>query len=134
LPHDTVDYADIGLPATTPLEPFDVHSAYGHLYVQANPPAIAPLGEARPNTEVFRLLAAAMGFEPELFQVSDEELARQALNPVGGANGYPAASAFDGITLKRLQANGPVRLNLPAHYAPFAEGNFGTPSGNAELD
>jgi anaerobic selenocysteine-containing dehydrogenase len=74
-----------------------------------------------------------MGFEPELFQVSDEELARQALRPVGGPNGYPTGSAFDGITLERLQANGPIRLNLPADYAPFAQGNFGTPSGKCEL-
>ena len=61
---DTADYADILLPATTQLEHFDIHGAYGHLYVQANNPAIAPLGEAKPNTEVFRLLARAMGFEP----------------------------------------------------------------------
>jgi anaerobic selenocysteine-containing dehydrogenase len=132
-PTDTVDYADIVLPATTQLEHFDVHSAYGHLYVQANNPAIAPLGEAKPNTEVFRRLAAAMGFEPELFQVSDEELARQALRPAGAPNGYPAASAFDGITLERLRANGAVRLSVPTDYAPFAEGNFGTPSGKCEL-
>jgi anaerobic selenocysteine-containing dehydrogenase len=132
-PTDTVDYADIVLPATSQLEHFDVHSAYGHLYVQANNPAIAPLGEAKPNTEVFRLLAAAMRFEPELFQVSDEELARQALRPIGSPNDYPSASAFDGITLDRLQANGPIRLNLPKDYAPFAEGNFGTPSGKCEL-
>jgi anaerobic selenocysteine-containing dehydrogenase len=132
-PTDTVDYADIVLPATTQLEHFDVHSAYGHLYVQANHPAIAPLGEALPNTEVFRRLAAAMGFEPELFQVSDEELARQALQPAANPNGYPAASAFDGITLERLQANGPVRLNVPADFAPFAQGNFGTASGRCEL-
>jgi anaerobic selenocysteine-containing dehydrogenase len=132
-PTDTVDYADIVLPATSQLEHFDVHSAYGHLYVQANNPAIAPLGEAKPNTEVFRLLAAAMGFEPELFQLSDEELARQALRPTGSPNGYPTASAFDGITLEQLQANGPIRLNLPRDYAPFAEGNFGTPSRKCEL-
>jgi anaerobic selenocysteine-containing dehydrogenase len=132
-PTDTVDYADIVLPATSQLEHFDIHSAYGHLYVQANQPAIAPLGEAKPNTDVFRLLAAAMGFEPELFQVSDEELARQALRPAGSPNGYPSASAFDGITLERLQANGAIRLNLPAVFAPFAEGNFGTPSGKCEL-
>ena len=132
-PTDTVDYADIILPATSQLEHFDVHSAYGHLYVQANNPAIAPLGEAQPNTEVFRRLALAMGFEAELFQVSDEELARQALRPAGSPNGYPAASAFDGISLERLQANGPVRLNVPSDYAPFAQGNFGTPSGQCEL-
>ena len=96
-------------------------------------PAIAPLGEAKPNNEVFRLLAAAMGFEPELFEVSDEELARQALRAGGAAERLPAADAFDGITLERLQANGPVRLNLPADCAPFAEGSFGTPSGKCEL-
>jgi anaerobic selenocysteine-containing dehydrogenase len=61
-PTDTVDYADIVLPATSQLEQFDIHNAYGHLYVQASMPAIAPLGESKPNTEVFRLLAAAMGF------------------------------------------------------------------------
>src|SRR5262249_58681359 len=42
---DTADYADILLPATTQLEHFDIHSAYGHLYIQTNEPAIAPLGE-----------------------------------------------------------------------------------------
>jgi anaerobic selenocysteine-containing dehydrogenase len=132
-PTDTVDYADIVLPATSQLEHFDVHSAYGHLYVQANNPAIAPLGEAQPNTEVFRRLASAIGFEPELFQVSDEELARQALRPSGGPNGYLASTAFHGITLERLQVNGPIRLNLPADYAPHAQGHFGTPSGKCEF-
>src|SRR4029079_8132102 len=46
---DTADYADIVLPATTQLEHFDIHNSYGHLYVQSNSAAIAPLGEAKPN-------------------------------------------------------------------------------------
>ena len=54
---DTADYADIVLPATTQLEHFDIHGSYGHLYVQTNEPAIAPLFEAKSNTDVFRLLA-----------------------------------------------------------------------------
>ncbi len=132
-PTDTADYADIVLPATSQLEQFDLHSAYGHFYVQANQQAIEPLGEAKRNTEVFRLLADAMGFEPDIFQVSDEQLAREALSPVGGPNGYPAANAFDGITLDSLLANGPTRLNVPRDWAPFAEGNFGTPSGKCEF-
>src|SRR4029079_7297315 len=70
---DTADYADIVLPATTQLEHFDIHGSYGHLYVQTNEPAIAPLAEAKPNTEVFRLLGRAMRFESELFEVSDEQ-------------------------------------------------------------
>jgi anaerobic selenocysteine-containing dehydrogenase len=129
---DTADYADILLPATTQLEHFDIHGSYGHLYVQVNHPAIAPLGEAKPNTEVFRLLAQAMGFEEELFQVSDEELARQSMRD-GGGYVHPPREAFDSIPFERLMANGPVRLNLPADWAPFAEGGFGTPSGKCEL-
>ncbi|MBN9521166.1 molybdopterin oxidoreductase family protein [bacterium] len=134
---DTADYADILLPATTQLEHFDLHGSYGHLYVQANNAAVAPLGEAKPNTEVFRLLAREMGYEPELFDISDEELARGALGEPGASAfgfGMPqeVAAAFDGITLDDTK-RGPVRLNLPADWAPFAEGNFPTPSGKCEL-
>ena len=66
-PTDTVDFADIVLPATTTLEHFDIHKAYGHLYLSLNRPAIAPLGECKPNTEVFRLLAARMGLDDPAF-------------------------------------------------------------------
>jgi anaerobic selenocysteine-containing dehydrogenase len=132
-PTDTVSYADIALPATTELEHFDIHGSYGHLYVQASERAIAPLGEAKPNTDVFRLLARAMGFEPELFEVSDEELAAEALKPADSPNGFPMARAFDGIDLDRLRSEGPLRLNIPIDYAPFASGGFGTPSGKCEF-
>src|SRR5205814_1735117 len=76
---DTCDYADIVLPATTQLEHYDVHTAYGHLYLMANSPAIAPLGESLPNSEVFRRLAARMGFAEDCFKDSDEDICRQAL-------------------------------------------------------
>jgi anaerobic selenocysteine-containing dehydrogenase len=121
---DTADYADILLPATTQLEHFDIHGSYGHLYVQANNPAIAPLGEAKPNTEVFRLLANEMGFELELFSQSDEELAQMALQSPPVATG--------GLSLASTKA-GPVRLNLPKDWAPFAQGGFGTQSGKCEF-
>jgi anaerobic selenocysteine-containing dehydrogenase len=129
---DTADYADIVLPATTQLEHFDIHGSYGHLYVQTNEPAIAPLHEAKSNNDVFRLLARNMGFEPELFESSDEALATESLRTNGHAK-YPPPQAFVGVSLDRLKREGPVRLNLPANYAPFAEGNFGTPSGKCEL-
>ena len=76
---DTADYADIVLPATTQLEHFDIHGSYGHLFVQTNEAAIEPLFEAKSNNDVFRLLAKKMGFEPELFELSDEDLAKQSL-------------------------------------------------------
>lgn len=127
---DTADYADIVLPATTQLEHFDIHNSYGHLYVQVNRAAIAPLGEAKPNTEVFRLLAKAMGFEDELFTMMDEEIARTAFQ-----HEHPGfhGDSFRGITFDHLMANGPVRLNVPNDWAPFADGKFPTPSGKCEL-
>ena len=76
---DTADYADILLPATTQLEHLDVHRSYGHTYVMLNTPAIQPLGESKPNTEIFRLLAERMGFDEPCFKDSDEDMARQAL-------------------------------------------------------
>ncbi|MSR56562.1 MAG: molybdopterin oxidoreductase family protein [Planctomycetaceae bacterium] len=126
---DTVDYADLVLPATTQLEHFDLHTSYGHHWLQVNRPCIAPFAEARCNTWVFRNLAARLGFEPELFQVSDEALARQALWE--GAETVPPA--LRGITVDRLTNEGPLRLNLPLRYTPFADGNFPTPSGKCEF-
>src|SRR5205814_1751740 len=76
---DTCAYADIVLPATTTFEHEDLYTAYGHLYLQYSEPAIAPVGESKRNTEVFRLLAAKLGFtEPALFE-DDETLMRQSL-------------------------------------------------------
>jgi len=130
---DTADYADIVLPATTQLEHWDVHGAYGHLYVQVNTPAIAPLGEAKPNTEVFRLLARRMNLPPELFAATDEQLIEEALQPPTPKGPLPRPEAFDGITFERLKNEGPIRVNVPKQFTPFAEGNFGTKSGKCEL-
>lgn len=120
---DSADYADILLPATTQLEHVDAHLAYGHLYMMANNAAIAPIGEAKPNTEFFRLLAARMGFDDPCFQESDDELAAQAFD-----KRHERAVHFDWDALKR---KGWQKLNMPE--APFAEGGFPTPSGKCEF-
>ncbi len=122
---DTCDYADIVLPATTQLEQFDVHKSYGHLYVLANNPAIAPQGESKPNAEVFRLLAKGMGFTEPCFSDDDETIARQALGLK-----HPN---MEGITWDSLKEKGWQRLAVPQRWAPFAEGNFPTPSGKCEF-
>ena len=122
---DTADYADILLPATTQLEQLDVHTSYGHLYALANNPSIAPLGEAKPNTEVFRQLAARMGFIEPCFGDTDDDIARQAL-----LYDHPRAA---GITWDELKSRGFQRLAVPEAYAPFAAGGFPTPSGKCEL-
>lgn len=122
---DTADYADIVLPATTQLEHTDVHKSYGHLYVLANNPAIAPVGESLPNSEVFRRLAARMGFEEPCFCDSDEDLCRQALRS--------ASPRMRGIAWDTVKESGWQRLSVPKRFAPFAEGGFPTPSGKCEF-
>ena len=121
---DTADYADILLPATTQLEHFDIHSSYGHLYWMINNPAIAPLGESKPNSEVFRQLAARMGFDDPCFKDGDEALAQSAL---------AAHPDNAGISVEALKEKGWQRLAVPESYAPFAHGNFATPSGKCEF-
>ncbi len=76
---DTADWADYILPATTQLEHWDVHLAYGHHYVTLNRPSIAPLGEALPNTEIFRRLAGRMGMTHDSLRDDDLTLIAQAL-------------------------------------------------------
>ncbi|HET7868312.1 MAG TPA: molybdopterin oxidoreductase family protein [Burkholderiaceae bacterium] len=114
---DTADHADYVLPATTQLEHLDVHTAYGHTDVLINEAAIAPLGEAKPNTQIFRELAQRMGFDDPCFRDTDEQLARQALR---------------GIDFDTLRRDGWVKLPLPE--APFAEGGFPTADGRAQVD
>jgi anaerobic selenocysteine-containing dehydrogenase len=122
---DTADFADIVLPATTTLEHYDIHKSYGHLYVSLSRPAIAAEGESKPNTEVFRLLAARLGLDHPCLRDTDEEMARQALRW-----DHPY---LKGITFDRLEREGSVRLTVPDPFAPFAEGGFPTPSGKCEL-
>ncbi len=122
---DTARHADWVLPATTQLEHLDLMWSWGHEYLALNRPAIAPLGEAVPNTEFFRRLAQRMGFDDPGFFETDEDLARAALS-----SGHPF---LDGITFDRLEADGWARLNLPEDWRPFAEGNFPTPSGKCEF-
>lgn len=119
---DTADFADIVLPATTQLEHLDIHKSYGHTYVMANLPAIEPIGEARPNTEIFRGIARSMGLDEPALYHSDEEVAQAALR-------------WDDPTLdsdwNTLKHAGWVKLKLAD--APFANGGFRTPSGKCEF-
>ena len=114
---DTADYADYILPATTQLEHWDIHPSYGHTDVLLNRPAIAPLGQAKTNSQIFRELAAHMGFDEPCFKDDDETLCRTAFG--------------DKVDFNELLAKGFASLKLPE--APFAEGQFHTPSGKCEF-
>lgn len=132
---DTADYADIVLPATTFFEHKDLQGAYGHYYLQMSNAAIEPLGECRSNVEVFRALAGRMGFEEECFRESVDQMIDTALR---SENPW-----LRGLDRARLEREGHVRLEFEppfsdrcsqfSDFLPFAQGNFGTKSGKAEL-
>jgi anaerobic selenocysteine-containing dehydrogenase len=115
---DTADYADLILPATTQLEHLDIVKPYGHYDMVANNPAIAPLGESKPNTEIFRLFAKAMGFTEPCFEDSDEVIAQ---------------AAVPGWNFNDVRDVGWTRVGAPKGTARFANGGFDTPSGKVEF-
>jgi anaerobic selenocysteine-containing dehydrogenase len=126
--NDSADQADILLPSTTFLEHTDLYFAYGHYHLQLARPALPAPGETKSNVEVFRLLAARMGFDDSCFADSEDDMIRTLLDA-----GHPF---LQGITLERLEREHSVRLNVAPDgepYLPFAQGAFGTPSGKCEF-
>jgi len=116
---DTARHADVILPATTQLEHLDVVFSWGHHYLTWNDPAIEPRGEAVPNTEAFRRIAAALGLEDPCFGDTDEELVEALLEP--------------GPPLPGLRERGWAKIDLGQGPAPHADGGFKTASGKLEL-
>ncbi len=126
---DTARYADIILPATSQLEQIDVHKPYGHLSLQYNARAIAPLGEARSNWDVMRGLAKGMGYQEIWLQDDAELVIREVLTASSASNPLLA-----NVTLEQLQAEGTVPLQIPLdERIPFAHGRYNTPSGKIEF-
>ena len=101
---DTALYADILLPATTQMEHLDLMRAYGHTYLNLCQPAIAPLGESKPNIEVLNLLAKAMGYRDSAFDETAEDIIRGALD-----TNHPY---LDGITYAYLREYGFAKLKI----------------------
>ncbi len=121
---DTARYADIVLPTTTQIEHLDLMNAWGHLYVSLNLPAIEPLGECLPNTEIFRRLASALALDASGLADSDEQMARDLL-----ASGHPW---LDGITYERLQRDGWARLAVPAGWSALADREIPLPPSGVD--
>jgi anaerobic selenocysteine-containing dehydrogenase len=126
---ETARYADIVLPATSQLEQPDLHRAYGHRFVTHNTRAIEPLGEAKSNWDVMRLLAAGMGYEESWLREDSETALRSILAASSASNPY-----LRGITIERLEASGYAELNFEeSGDVPFADLRFPTPSVKVEL-
>jgi anaerobic selenocysteine-containing dehydrogenase len=120
---DTAAHADVVLPATTQLEHEDVVFSWGHHYLTHNEAAIAPRGEAQPNTEIFRRIAAELGLDDPCFAQTDESLLDELL-----------AGAPDSVSVGELRERGFTKIDLGQGPAPHAEGGFSTADGRLSLE
>jgi anaerobic selenocysteine-containing dehydrogenase len=124
---DTASYADILLPASMGAEMEDMILSWGHLYLTYNAKCAESPGEAIPNNEIFRRLAARLGFEEDNFKWTDSECLEHYVDW--------AAPACEGIDLEYLRKHGYARLNVgtPDDRVPHKEGNFPTSTGKCHL-
>ena len=114
---ESMRYCDVVLPAATSFEQHDIYASYGHHWLQRAEPVLPPPGEALPNTEIFRRLAARFGFADECFRDDDHALMRQAMK----LETLPTPEAAMRMTKDS------------APYALFATHRPATPSGKVEL-
>ena len=125
---DTCQYADIVLPADTQLERMDLHAAYGNYYFSFNRPIIKPEGESVCNTELFRRLAAKMGYVTagdNAFTQTDEEMIRELIDP--------ANPLLEGITFEQFEENGWVRASVESERRNYLKNGWPTPSKKVEI-
>lgn len=122
---DTARYADYVFPATSVLESWDVLTSWGTPYLHINQPAIKPVGEAKPNTEFFRLLAREMGFTESYLYEADIDIVKGVLDS--------DHDWMQGITFASLQKTGWAKLRIPEPWMPHREGNFHTKFGKCML-
>lgn len=124
---ESMAYCDIVLPAATHFEYADLYPAYGHHWLQRAEAVIAPIGEALPNTEIFRRLAARFGFDEPCFKASEAELMDDAVDGSDRRLGGMRPSAIPtGKALRMTGADGQPMV-LFENVLPA------TPSGKIEL-
>jgi len=123
---DSMLYADIVLPAASHFEHADLYAAYGQHWLQRAEPVIPPQGEALPNTEIFRRLAARFGFTGPTFEASDAELIDEAVDPDDARLGGVRPSRIPTDQALAMTANG-------EEFTLFGNVFPGTPSGKVEL-
>jgi anaerobic selenocysteine-containing dehydrogenase len=124
---ESMALCDVVLPAATHLEQDDLYAAYGHHWLQRAEAVIAPVGEALPNTEIFRRLAARFGFDEPAFKASDRELMDEAVDAAHPTFAGVRPSAISTRQALRMCAADGRPLALYDTHRPA------TPSGKVEL-
>ncbi len=127
---DSMRYCDVILPAASHFEHSDLYPAYGQQFLQRAEPVIPRVGEALPNTEIFRRLAARFGFDEPIFTATDEDLMADALD-----SGDPR---LRGLAPTGLALDGALKMTVggaeDAEPVLFKNVFPKTPSGKIELD
>ena len=122
---DTARFADVLLPATTFVENYDIARGYGPISLQIVRPAIEPVGEARPNPEVFSDLGHRLGIgEPEEETDTLLRIARRLPPDVGNE-----LLERGSITPPFGGRPDPVRRRLSAHARPEGQSFSGRARG-----
>jgi anaerobic selenocysteine-containing dehydrogenase len=124
---ESIQHCDIALPATTYFECDDLYASYGHHWLQRAEAVIPPVGEALPNVEIFRRLAARFGFDDACFKASDRDLMDDA---VDGAH-----PRLRGVKPSEISTRVALRMTSPdgRPLALFDNVMPATPSGKIEL-
>jgi anaerobic selenocysteine-containing dehydrogenase len=118
---------DVVLPAATHFECDDLYGSYGHHWLQRAEAVIPPVGEALPNTEIFRRLAARFGFDEAALKASDRDLMDEAVDSTHPALKGQRPSLISTRTALRMTATDGRPLALFDTHRPA------TPSGKVEL-
>ena len=124
---ESMNYCDVVLPAATHFEYVDLYPSYGHHWLQRAEAVIPPVGEALPNTEIFRRLAARFGFDEPCFKATDEELIDDAVD--AGDARFLGARPSTIPTERAVEMTGQDGMPLVLFDNLFPS----TPSGKIEL-
>src|SRR5205814_9157512 len=124
---ESMKYCDMVLPAATHFEYADLYPSYGHHWLQRAEPVIQPPGQALPNTEIFRRLAARFGFDEPCFKATDAELMDDAVDK--------ADPRLGGMRPSTIPTTGAVAMSAPDRKSMVLFENIrpATPSGKVEL-
>ena len=114
---DTALYADVLLPATTFLEGYDFAKSYGPIHLDLGRPVVDPVGEARPNADVFGELCTRLGLLNGQEPTGELDLMLHVLDTPAGADRRRLARRRDAVAAVRPRA-GAVRGRLPEHAGP----------------
>ncbi len=116
---DTAALAHYVLPAKTLFEEEDLVTAYWHPYLQWRARVFEAPGDVRPETEIWRHLCDAFGYDTSWFPEDRRAFLRDLLPP-------GQADAIDRLPHE------PLDLSTGGDVA-FADGRFETPSGRIEF-